>query len=64
MGLVLKGRVKAGKIAGRICEKSDVSRDPNLVEARMTEVQRKKTKIKKPNRRRFEGARMIVKQGE
>jgi hypothetical protein len=57
--LVMMGRVKGGKTAGRICEKSDVSREPNLVEARMAEVQTKNRITKNPKRSRFEGARMF-----
>lgn len=57
--LVVIGRVKAGKVAGRICEKSDVSRDPNRVEARIAEVVMKKRITKIPTRRREWNARML-----
>jgi hypothetical protein len=60
MVLVMMGRVKAGKrVGGRICEKSDVSREPSRVEARMADVQTKNRTIKNPRRRRFDGARMF-----
>ena len=64
--LVIIGRVfeNPGKAAGRICEKSEVSRDPTRVEARMVTVQKKKRITKSPKRSRFESARMFGSQGE
>jgi hypothetical protein len=53
------GLVKAGKAAGRIWVKSDVSRDPNRVEARMAEVTMKKRTMKNPTRSREGSARMF-----
>ena len=29
--LVVNGRIEAGRVGGRICQKIDVSRDPNRV---------------------------------
>ena len=59
MVLVVIGRVKAGKGAGRIWENSDVSREPNRVEARMAKMQTKKRITKNPNRRRGGSASMF-----
>ena len=56
---MVTGLVKAGRTGGRICKKSDVSRDPKRAEARMAKNAMKNRVIKSPRRSRRVSARIV-----